>query len=53
MVAVAVLLAHHVHVGLQDDRGVVFVADSGGHAQDDIHRLVGDALDMVLASEVL
>ena len=33
---VAVLLAHHVHVGLQDDGLAVFHALGGGHAHDDV-----------------
>ena len=50
---VTVFLGYHVHVGLQDDAFVVFVTRGSRYAHDDVHRLVGYALDTVLLSKRL
>ena len=53
MLHVAVLLANHVHMSLQDDAFVILVAGCGRYAHDDVHRLIGYTLDAVLRSKRL
>ena len=52
MLNVAVFLAHHVHVRLEDDSFMVFVTRGSRHPHDDIHRLICDILDMMGCSKI-
>ena len=45
---VAVLLANHVHVGLQDDGLAVFHALGGGHGHDDVATVFLDIADVMV-----
>ena len=49
---VSVFLCDHVHVGLQNDAFMVFVARRRGYAHDDVHGFVGHTLDTVRSSEI-
>ena len=44
MLHIAVLLAHHVHVGLKDDSFMVLITGRSRHTHDHVHSLIGDTL---------
>ena len=45
---VAVLLAYHIHMGLQDDGLAVFHALGGGHSHDDVATVFLDVADLMV-----
>ena len=53
MLNVSVFLTNHIHVRLENNTFVIFVFRRGGHAHDDIHRLVGDTFDLVSGGKIL
>ncbi len=52
MLHVSVFLCDHVHVGLQDDAFMVFVARRSRYTHDDIHGFVRHIFDTVSSSEI-
>ena len=50
---IAVFLAYHIHMGLQNNPLMVLITGCRGHAHDDIHRLIGDTLYAVFRCERL
>ena len=53
MLDIAVLLAHHIHVRLEDDAFVVLISRRSGYAHDHIHRFIRHTLDTMCCCEIL